>query len=274
MTKIKTFLFATSIVFTSLLLTYSCANREAEKPFDPTEIETKKSLPEGHKQFILNFYPKIEAVNKVVLAKHNEIQAGRSDYNKVMENGSKLEWLNKTSGKYLLGKDLFHKDLSKAEYEQLIDTLLFRVDIIPGKLVMAQAIVESGWGQSKFAKEINNYFGIHCYKEGCGQPPSGVEDPDFWVKSFPSIDKCIAEYMWILNCGHAYDGLRKIRRELKNKNESPNAEAMVEGLKKYSQLGDEYITLLTSIMKNYLPANLNAYIQHGGKNPEEDIIEK
>ena len=31
---------------------------------------------------------------------------------------------------------------------------------IPKKLIVAQAIIESNWGRSRFAEDFNNYFGI------------------------------------------------------------------------------------------------------------------
>nr|NQU90774.1 glucosaminidase domain-containing protein [Bacteroidota bacterium] len=229
------------------------------------------SLPDGHKQFILDFYPKIVEANNKVLADHDKIKDLRSSYQKVSGKESQLAWLNKVAGKYKFGQDMFKPNLSKDEFERLIDTLLFRVDIIPGKMVMAQAIAESGWGQSNFAKEINNYFGIHCYTPGCGQPPSGVEDPDFWVKSFPTIEKCIEAYLWTLNCGHAYVYLRTIRKDLRSTDEYPDALKMVDGLKRYSQIGNEYITLLTSIIKDYLPSNLDAFVKYSKNSTEEDI---
>jgi len=34
---------------------------------------------------------------------------------------------------------------------------------VPASIVMAQSILESGWGESDLAKNYNNYFGIKCH---------------------------------------------------------------------------------------------------------------
>ena len=49
--------------------------------------------------------------------------------------------------------------------------MLKRVDIIPISLVLAQAANESSWGESRFAKKGNNYFGMWCYTPKCGIVP-------------------------------------------------------------------------------------------------------
>jgi len=40
---------------------------------------------------------------------------------------------------------------------------------IPASITLAQAIIESGAGQSRLAKEANNHFGIKCHKEWTGK---------------------------------------------------------------------------------------------------------
>jgi len=39
--------------------------------------------------------------------------------------------------------------------------LIRRVDIVPNSLAISQAIIESNWGRSRFARKGNNYFGVH-----------------------------------------------------------------------------------------------------------------
>lgn len=42
------------------------------------------------------------------------------------------------------------------------ENLLERLKPTPTSLILAQAAIESGWGQSKFALEGNNLFGIRA----------------------------------------------------------------------------------------------------------------
>ena len=34
---------------------------------------------------------------------------------------------------------------------------------VPNELIVAQAVVETGWGDSRFANEANNLFGIRTF---------------------------------------------------------------------------------------------------------------
>lgn len=49
--------------------------------------------------------------------------------------------------------------------EQGIDQLLVRVDILPPELVLSQAATESGWGTSRMARKLNNFFGHYCFEK-------------------------------------------------------------------------------------------------------------
>jgi len=243
---------------------FSCQTG-GEDTVDMKEIETVKNLTQSHKDFIVDFYPSAVEANKHIMLQRAMLIDLRNDYRHVIIKKRKLNELNKLADEYRFGDDYFNDEISRETYANQIDTLLFYVDYIPEKLVMAQAVIESGWGRSKFAREINNYFGIHCYTPGCGRPPANVENPRFWVKSFPTIEACIEEYLWLLNTGFAYKGLRQKRQELRNSNDYPDAKALAQGLIRYSEKGGEYIKLVNSIINNYLPENLEAFVTHARK---------
>ena len=44
-----------------------------------------------------------------------------------------------------------------------LDALLIKVDTIPVSLALAQAVIESGWGTSRFAYEGNALFGQYVW---------------------------------------------------------------------------------------------------------------
>ena len=263
--------FIPAILLFLLAFVISC-KQNTDLPIDPQDISTVKTLSENHKNFIVRFHPgTVEANNKVMVERAHLINL-RDDYNHVIKKKNKLDWINDLAQKYRFEENFFCTTLTKEEYIQRIDTMLFRVDYIPEKLIMAQAIIESGWGGSKFSKEINNYFGIHCYTRGCGRPPANVENPKFWVKAFPTVAICIEDYLRLLNSGFAYEELRQKRAELRKDKEYPNAILLAQGLEKYSEKGNEYIQLIESIINNYLPKNLDEFVRY--HNNENQILSK
>jgi len=235
--------------------------------YNEEEMKTIKALPDTHIEFIVNFYPGVVEANKRVIEQRDQLIEYKSAYPGSINKSRKLKRLNAMADEYRLTDSLFTENLTENEFHSRMDKLMLRVDIIPEKLVLAQAIIESGWGSSKYSKSINNYFGIHCHTPGCGEPPSAVENPKFWVKSFPDIEACVEEYIWLLNIGFAYDDLREIRLELRKENKPPNAMEMARGLERYSEKGTEYITLVRSIIKNYLPKNLDAFVDYHQNKP-------
>lgn len=264
-------IFNVLYLFMGLLFLFSCKTKP--ETIDMAEIATVKKLPEGHRNFIACFYPNIVAANNKIMNDRALILNLRDDYRHVIIRGIKRNWLNEMATNYKYDDDFFSDSLDKDSYKQRIDSLLRRVDKIPPKLVMAQAIIESGWGKSKFAREINNYFGIHCYRKGCGQPPGDIEDPKFYVKAFPSIEACVEEYLWVLNCGFAYDGLREKRLELRRSGKADSAMLLAEGLTRYSEKGEDYVKLIHSIISGYLPGNMAAFSDHYFQNHQREDCE-
>ena len=93
---------------------------------------------------------------------------------------------------------------------------------IPSELIVAQAIIETGWGTSRFANEANNLFGI---REG--------------LKVFKTKCDSVADYIRIINEVPAYAEFREMRqdgitdalllaRTLKRWAEDPNYTDLIE----------------------------------------------
>lgn len=132
----------------------------------------------------------------------------------------------------------------------LINHLLLRVNVIPESLTLAQAIVESNWGGSRFAVHGKNYFGLHCFSQGCGiapkYPTSGVIDE---VSKFTDV----SAYYRVLNTLAPYAEFREQRAQLI----MLNGYDLAGYLQSYSGLkGDEYATILKTVM---LHNNLGQY---------------
>ncbi|MFG0606076.1 glucosaminidase domain-containing protein [Vibrio mimicus] len=128
-----------------------------------------------------------------------------------------------------------------------------RVDVIPQALVLTQAANESAWGTSRFAREANNYFGQWCYSWGCGLVPLERSAGAFHeVAKFDSVQDSIHGYFMNVNRNEAYRELRDIRFQLRKKKVNPasdkSAQAMSNGLLKYSERGEAYVQNLQAMM--------------------------
>lgn len=132
--------------------------------------------------------------------------------------------------------------------------LYLRVDQIPEALVLVQAANESAWGTSRFAREGNNLFGQWCFSPGCGMVPAGRPlGETYEVARFDSITHAVAAYMRNLNSGHAYEGLRKKRAELRMEGRVVTAPDLAHGLIRYSQRGQDYVSELLAMLRVNTP---------------------
>lgn len=128
--------------------------------------------------------------------------------------------------------------------------LLQRLDIIPASLALAQSALESGWGQSRFALEGNNFFGQWCFSPGCGmvpaQRPAGAH---YEVERFPSRDEAVRRYMLNLNSHPGYAELRAQRAALRAAGEPLSGRQLAEGLSRYAEIGADYVTQIRLVIR-------------------------
>lgn len=158
-------------------------------------------------------------------------------------------------GKLLKLKNLTQKEqlwLTKKRHifkASTIDELYAKMEVHPTSIVIAQAIIESGWGTSRFFKKANNVFGIWSFngqeKRIAASEKRGKET--VYLKKYSSMEQSIYDYFLMLSTKDVYEEFREIR--LTNKDPF----LLVEKLEKYSELGDVYIqNLKKTIEKNKL----------------------
>ena len=84
---------------------------------------------------------------------------------------------------------------------------------IPNELIIAQAVIETGWGTSRFANEGNNLFGIRTWNKDVPYllPIPWTEWPGWGVKMYSSKCESVVDYLHILNNVHAFKELREAR---------------------------------------------------------------
>ena len=84
---------------------------------------------------------------------------------------------------------------------------------IPKELVIAQALVETSWGTSRFANEANNLFGIRTWNQDENHILATTEWTGWGVKAFNTKCDSVADYIRIINEVYAYAEFREMRQD-------------------------------------------------------------
>ena len=129
------------------------------------------------------------------------------------------------------------------------DELYKRMEQHPTSLIIAQAIVESGWGTSKFFQSANNVFGIWSFDKSDRRIAASEKrgNKRIYLKKYSNIHQSIYDYLLTIGNVSHYESFREKRLE------TQDPFALVEYLDKYSEQGDEYIANIKNIMrKNHL----------------------
>jgi Bax protein len=133
--------------------------------------------------------------------------------------------------------------------EETLSMLLRRVDVVPLPLALVQAAKESGWGQSRFAREGNNLFGHWCFSPGCGiVPAQRASDASHEVAAFKSVRQSVRRYLNNLNTHESYQPLRELREAERLAGKSPSALSLADGLILYSERRQAYVEDIKSIL--------------------------
>jgi len=79
------------------------------------------------------------------------------------------------------------------------------------ELIIAQAIVESDYGKSRFAREGNNLFGIRVWSKEGMLPLLQPDHIEWRVRVFKTKCDSVKNYIEILNTKQVYTEFRKVR---------------------------------------------------------------
>ena len=193
------------------------------------------------KTYFINHIYKIVAAENMTIMKEREfikymyIKRGILDFDFTELSFSKLQFLQ---DKYRV-RGIF-------DYEDF----LLKVDMVPPALAIAQAIVESGWGESRFVHEANNFFGQWTYFGDGVIPIYRNDGATHRIKIFETVEDSVYNYLLNINIGWGYKKLRKERLELRKLKKSPNSMILVGALKNYSEVGQAYIRVIKEVMKH------------------------
>lgn len=252
MHKFKIISIAFIVLIAVLFSIYSLQPVHSDIQQIPDSVSANKPIPdfsqytqtiEKKQAFFAYLKPAVEAQNEHILVQREFIHGLRAKYiSGEMISDKQLDELNWLAKEYRVDM--------QDDLEPVFSKLLTRVDIIPVELVLVQSANESAWGTSRFARKGYNFFGLWCFKQGCGFVPQQRNDgAEHEVAKFNSLSKAMYSYMRNLNRHDAYRELRAIRKQLRNKMQPISAVALTEGLMKYSERGDDYIVELKQMIR-------------------------
>lgn len=212
--------------------------RQPVWPIPEDETEARKA------QLINTLLPPIQRNNHALLEKRQRVERLQHQLDRGRSlNARDRQWLTVLSERYRL-------DPPDEPTSAWLTSLLRRVDIIPADLALAQGALESGWGESRFALEANNYFGHWCFRPGCGLVPAArPEGADYEVEKFPSVEESVRRYMHNLNSHPRYRQLRLIREQIRVEERTINGAELAPGLEGYAQTGEAYIIQVRGMIR-------------------------
>jgi len=196
-------------------------------PEKAPEFNEMKDINELKETFFNYLLPEIKRKNKEIL----EIRK------KIREGSLPKHTLKQLHSRYLVE-------------EGNVSLLLDKIDIIPASLVLSQAALESNWGRSRFAKFYNNYFGLWCFKKGCGViPKQRAKDATHEVAKFSTLQKGLDYYFLSINRNKLYETFRKIRKEMRHNKKNISGLSLSEGLSSYAEIGYDYVERIKKIIR-------------------------
>lgn len=137
--------------------------------------------------------------------------------------------------------------LKKSYKVEGIPCLLKRLRTHPVSIVIAQAALETGWGNSRFYRDANNIFGIWSFNKNEPRMAAGVQrdgEKTIYVKKYPNLEASIEGYYLMMARGRAYKQFRNARLHTDNPFE------IIPYLDHYSELRHEYVKRLYYVIKS------------------------
>ena len=137
----------------------------------------------------------------------------------------------------------FTKQLKRFDadnYQQLLQ----RTEDHPVSIVLAQAAVESGWGDSRFFTEANNAFGVWSFNPDEPRVKAGEnrEGKEVYVKKYNSLIDSVDDYFLTIARG-PYGRFRRARLQ------DDNPFRLISHLTRYSEQREEYVQRLREVIE-------------------------
>ena len=181
----------------------------------------------------------------------NELVMDERKLMKIAFSTNNIYQIERFSKKYKVKnfKKINFSNLNRSGLRKIKLELLNKINSIPISLILAQSIIESGWGASRFAQEGNALFGQWTWKNDDGIKPKENLDANFSVKNFKNLLGSVNSYVLNLNTHPAYKELRNFRISQYNAGKKITGNDMANFLEKYAEIGFEYITKIKNMIK-------------------------
>ena len=210
----------------------------SELPDDFSEIQ---DVPTKKKLFYLVTLPLIYNANASIMQERRMVINIEKKFARKELNKNETDEIIRLSIKYKLD----HSEINTKLFRKLKQ----RINIIPVSLALGQAIIESGWGQSRFATEGNALYGQWTTSEDKGIiPQDRDEDKTHAVLKFKNLSESVEAYMFNINTHQAYYNFRVIRRIDERIKYTDPISMKVKYLAAYAEIGDKYVDKLELII--------------------------
>jgi len=226
-----------------------------------SKVEKNEPIPREYFSHIPHNLTEIDSLNKknifisillpIALRGNEIILEEKQSIKKISTSKKNIDELEFFAKKYKVQnyKNINFANLNSSQISQIKSQLLIKVDTIPISMILAQAIVESGWGSSRFAREGNALFGEWTWQKGMGIKPEENLDANFAVKSFSDISSSLNSYLLNLNRHSAYKALRNYRFENFKDGKPINGLEAANFLSGYAEIGYKYVTKIREMIK-------------------------
>lgn len=209
----------------------------------PSDFDQLQDVKLKKKLFYLITLPIIHESNRLILEDREMVINIEKKFLRADLNENEVDETVRLAVKYKL-------DYSTIDLKLFRD-LKQRINIIPVSLALAQAIVESGWGQSRFALEGNALYGQWTTNEQKGIiPEDRDEDKTHAVRKFENLQQSVQAYMHNINTHRAYYSFRVVRRIAERVQYTDPISAKVKFLAAYAEIGQEYVDKLELIIES------------------------
>ena len=220
-------------------------NKKIKTPSDIEIFTDKKIKPINYTNTIsLN---KLEVSEKKQKFFHMILPAILISKEKLRVKRERVLSLRSTPKEELTQKDrTFLAGLYKKYRTDDINKLANRLKTHPVSIILAQAAIESGWGESRFFKKANNIFGMWSVNKNEPRIKAlgNRNGKAIYLKKYATLSDAIDDYFAVIGRG-AYKSFRKQR------NVTDNPLILVQYLVNYCELKGKY----TRKLRNFIVHN-------------------